>query len=269
MGALVPSHALVKEIELSELDYMQDRMMAIQNRTGNPEGIEIMRFGRALCLYSKTMPWGTFNTVKGITSDDSDYLDRIMDFYRERERKPQFEIVPSLADVDFLKRLSDRGLYQSGFHVSAIIEPQLFDEPLPEPVRIEELEEDQFDIYAMIHCRGTGLPDNGIAPVAANNHVLYRRPGWKFFLAYVRDEPAAAAVMRIRDGVASLTFAATLPAFRGMGLHQYLLKKRIEEAARSSCRLVVGQCNFLSQSHRNMERIGLKIGYIRTTWTER
>jgi len=269
MASLIPSYVWVKDIELSELDYMQDRMTAIQNRTGNPEGIEIMQFGNALCLYSKTMPWGTFNTVKGMTNDEMEHMDSIIDFYRQRGRKIQFEMVPSLVDAQFLKLLSERGFYQSGYHTSTIIEPQTFDDPLPEPIRIRELNEDEFDIYAMIHCRGTGLPDDGIAPVAANNKVLYRRPGWKFFVAYVHDEPAAAAVMRTKDGIASLTFAATLPDYRGMGLHQYLLKRRIEEACRNNCRLVVGQCNFLSQSHRNMERVGMKIGYIRTTWTEK
>lgn len=269
MAPLIPSSELVKDIEFSELDYLHDRMNAIRNRTGNPEGIEIVQFGNAVCFYSKTMPWGAFNTVKGMTSADREHVDPIIDFYRQRGRKIQFELVPSMVDADFLRLLSDRGFYQSGFHASTIIEPQTFDDRLPEPVRIQLLNEDQFETYAMVHCRGTGLPDDGIAPVAANNKVLFRRPGWKFFIAYVHGEPAAAAVMRAKDGLASLTFAAALPAFRGMGLHRFLLKRRVEEAYRNNCRLVVGQCQFLSQSHRNMERIGMKIGYIRTTWTEK
>jgi len=269
MGMLIPSIKLVRDIEFSELDYMYDRMIAIRSRPGNPEGIELAQYGNARCFYSRTMPWGSFNTVKGLTSDDHVHLDSILDFYRQRDRKIQFEIVPSLVDANFLKMLSDRGFYQSGFHTSTILEPQTFDDdPLPEHIRMQELSEEQFETYALIHCRGTGLPDNGIAPVAANNKVLYRRPGWKFFIAFVHDEPAAVAVMRSMDGIASLTFAATLPTYRGMGLHRFLLKRRVEEAYRNSCRLVVGQCNFLSQSHRNMERIGMKIGYIRTTWTE-
>lgn len=248
---------------------MYDRMLAIQNRSGNPEGIEIKRYGNSLCLYSKTMPWGTFNTVKGITSTEVQFLDRIINFYRKKNRKIQFEIVPSHVDENLLKQLSDRGFYQSGFHTSTYIKPKLFNEQLPEHIRIHELNEDQFDIYAMIHCRGTGLPDHGIAPVSANNKVLFNRPGWKYFIAYVNDEPAATAVMYAKDDIASLTFATTLPDYRGIGLHQLLLKRRIEEAKRNNCSLVVGQCQFLSQSHRNMEQVGMKIGYIRTTWTER
>lgn len=266
--SLISSSELVKDIEFSERAYLQERMIAIQSRIGNPEGIEIERFGNALCFYSKTMPWGSFNTVKGITNAELEFIDQIIDFYRERERKIQFEIIPSYVDSNFLKYLSDRGFYQSGFHTSTYIEPTLFNIELPEHIRIQELNEEQFETYAMIHCKSTGLPDHGIAPVATNNKVLYEHPNWKFFIAYVNGEPAATAVMNVNNGIASLTFAATLPAFRGIGLHKFLLKRRIDEAKHNNCRLVVGQCSFLSQSHRNMERIGMKIGYIRTTWTE-
>jgi len=111
------------------------------------------------------------------------------------------------------------------------------------------------------------LPDNGIPYVSANNRVLYNRPEWEFYMAYVNEQPAAAAVMHMKDGIASLTFAATLPEYRRLGLHRRLLERRIADAKRNGCTLVVSQCAFLSQSHRNMERIGMKIGFLKTLWT--
>jgi len=102
-------------IEQSEIDYMVDRMRAIQERQGNPEGVEMKSFGKAVALYSRTMPWPTFNTVKGLSSDDVDSIDGILDFYKSRGRKPQFEIVPSRVDSEMLKKLTERGFYQSGF----------------------------------------------------------------------------------------------------------------------------------------------------------
>ncbi|OAB44779.1 GNAT family N-acetyltransferase [Paenibacillus glacialis] len=264
----IPSKQLIKEIEISEVNYMYDRMLAIQSRMNNPEGIEVKQFGNSIALYSKTMPWATFNTVKGITSADIEFIDPIIEFYRTRDRKAQFEIIPSLIDQNYLKNLSDRGFYQSGFHSSLYIEPRVFKNDYSKNIRIQELKEDQFIQYAIIHCRGTGLSDDGIPYVAENNKVLYNRPGWKFFIAYMNGTPAAVGVMHMKDGIASLTFAATLPEFRNQGLQQRLIEKRIEESLQNNCKLVVGQCAFLSQSHRNMERIGMKIGYIRTSWTE-
>lgn len=257
------------KIEQSEKQYMKDRMEAIQNRDGNPEGVEIAYFGNAMCLYSKTMPWTTFNTVKGLNSEDLDLLDDIIDFFRMRDRKVQFEIVPSRVDQRILSELNDRGMYQSGFHASTYCLPFSELSHVPSHVEIREISDEDFKTYARIHCRGTGLPDNGIPYVAENNRILWQRPGWKFYIACVSGQPAATGVMFIKNGICSLTFAATLPEFREQGLHKYLLNFRIHESFKQNCELVVGQCAYISQSHRNMERVGMRLGYVRTTWTER
>ena len=55
---------------------------------------------------------------------------------------------------------------------------------------IRAIDKDEFEDYAKVHSRGTGLPDQGIPSVASNNRVLYSRPGWSFYMAYVEDEPA-------------------------------------------------------------------------------
>ena len=269
MNTIIPSQQLVLQIEKSESEYMKDRMEAIRDREGNPEGIKIEQIGNALCLYSKTMPWPSFNVVKGITKEDLKHLDEIIEFYRRRGRKAQFEIVPSRVDQSLLAELSDRGFYQSGFHTSTYCIPDELTIGKPETVRIKEIDGEDFITYATIHCRGTGLQDNGIPYVAKNNKVLWNRPGWKLYIAYVSDQPAAVGVMFVKDAIASLTFAATLPEFRGQGLHQLLLKRRMNESFRQNCTLVVGQCSYLSQSHRNMERVGMKVGYTRATWTEK
>ncbi|WP_010275846.1 GNAT family protein [Paenibacillus senegalensis] len=269
MESILPSPELIAAIEQSEKDYMKDRMEAIQNRQGNPEGVEIAYFGNAMCIYSKTMPWPAFNTVKGFSSADLDYIDEIINFYRRKHRKVQFEIVPSRVDKRTLEELNERGLYQSGFHTSLYCSPVKEKLPALNHVQIKEVKEEDFAAYATIHCRGTGLPDDGIPYVAENNRILYHRPGWKFYIAYVANQPAAAGVMYSRNRICSLTFAATLPEYRKQGLHKHLLKTRLNESANQKCEWVVGQCAFLSQSHRNMESVGMRLGYVRTTWTER
>ncbi|WP_025677512.1 GNAT family N-acetyltransferase [Paenibacillus massiliensis] len=263
---LLPSLSLVQEIERAEIDYMTDRMLAIQQREGNPEGIKLQRFGHAVCYYSRTMPWPSFNTVKGITSAELEYIEPILEFYRERGRKPQLEIIPEQANERLIRHLSELGLYPAGHHCSLIAEPRHILNPA-EQVRLEEVKEGQMELYATIHCRGAGLSDDGIPYVTRNNEVLLHRPGWNFYIAYVDDRPAAAAVMYIKDSKASLTFAATLPEFRQHGLHRLLLIRRITEAYATNCGLVVGQCAYLSQSHRNMEHVGMKLGYVRASWT--
>ncbi|MFC0329694.1 GNAT family N-acetyltransferase [Paenibacillus sepulcri] len=258
---------LADQIEGSEIRYMIDRMTAIRQRDGNPEGIRIRRFGRAAAFCSRTMPWPAFNCVKGLGEEEIPLLPGILDFYEEQGRTPQIEIVPAKTTTALMRRLGELGFAASGFHASFYMKPQLPDFTAEPNIRIRALTSDEFDIYARIHCLGFGLGENGIPAIAANNLVLDQRPGWRFFLGFVDEQPAAAGVMHMEDDVASFTFAATLPEYRSRGLQLALLKQRLREAARSSCRLAVGQAAYLSPSHRNMERLGMKLAYTRVAMT--
>lgn len=266
------TEAVADALEQSEIDYMTDRMKAIQDIEGNPEGIHLTRFGHARLYYSDTMPWPQFNTVKGMRGEDIHHIDEIISFFRTRNRTCQFEIVPKQAHPLLFKKLSESGCYQSGFHATlygAAERQALFDlDPgSEEEIRVLPYAEEDMMTYAAIHCRGTGLGDDGISAVARNNEVLLKRPGWSFFIGFQEEKAAATGVMYRQNGIASLTFAATLPSYRNIGMHAALLRRRIHEAALSGCRLVVSQASYLSQSHRNMERAGMKLGYVRATWT--
>ncbi|MGG6310399.1 GNAT family N-acetyltransferase [Paenibacillus macerans] len=263
---MVMNQELADLLERSEIQYMIDRMKAIQSREGNPEGVEIARFGGSTAFYSRTMPWGLFNNVKGTL--EAEALDDILEFYRVRERNFEFQLIPGKTDPQVLKMLAQRGYYQSGFHTTLYGKPRNIDQAPDGDLHIQELKEEEFDTYAEIHCLGTNLPLEGKPHVAANNRVLFSRPGWRYYLGFYRDTPAAVAVMYVEDDVATFTFAATLPEFRNKGLQQRLLLARIHEASLLNCRWVVGQCAFGSASHRNMERAGLRIGYTRSTWTK-
>lgn len=257
---------LAETLEKSETDYMVDRMNAIKEREGNPEGIEIKQFGNCTAFYSRTMAWGQFNNVKGPLSKEM--IDDIIEYYEQRKRNFEFQIIPGTANQEVLKLLAEKGYYQSVFHTTMYCEPQEMDIGPEDELVIRELHEDEMDLYAEIHCLGTGLSLDGKPYVAANNQVLYSRQGWKFYLGLYKDVPAAVAVMYMKDQTASLTFAATLPEFRGRGFQTRLIQRRIHEAYDNNCNLVVGQCAYCSTSHRNMERAGMRIGYTRATWTK-
>ncbi|WP_152393568.1 GNAT family N-acetyltransferase [Paenibacillus guangzhouensis] len=266
MSRYLPTKSLIEDIEQSEIDYMVDRMRSIQLRDGNPEGVEILHMGHATCFYSKSMPWPMFNTVKGLSNEDLEHLESMLAFYRERGRKPRLELIPSQVDASFMAKLSQEGFYQSGFHTSLYMEPRVDPSDEQSSIVIRELHGDEFDVYATIHCLATGLEMEGVPYVAMNNRILHDRAGWKFYLATVEDVPAAVGVMYVQNDIASLTFGATLPEYRNRGLQYRLIIHRIQEAYRKQCRLVVSQCAFLSSSHRNMERAGMRIGYVRATW---
>ncbi|MFF2481035.1 GNAT family N-acetyltransferase [Paenibacillus sp. NPDC058071] len=267
LPVLTPS--LAERLERSEIEYMSSRMAAIREREGNPEGVEIETFGGAVAYYANTMPWGSFNTVKGLSSADADQVDRILAFYQERERACQFEIIPSKSNAELQRLLADRGFYQSGFHTTMYGVPNVSNEEPPPHITIREIEENEFELYGKLHCLGSGMNESGAPYVAANNRVLFNRPGWRIFLGFVEGVPAGVAAMHMAEGIASLTFAATLPQYRRRGLQSAFLRKRMQVAASHSCQLVVGQCAYASTSQNNMERAGMRIGYTRATWVEK
>ncbi|MZQ86342.1 GNAT family N-acetyltransferase [Paenibacillus sp. 5J-6] len=247
---------------------MVSRVSAIREREGNPEGAEFKKFGHSTAFYIKTMPWGTFNTVKGITLDDSDLLDEIIDFYHKRDRQCQFEIIPSKSSPELFQRLASKGFYQNAFHTSMYGLPNFVSPTYPANLRIREIEENEFELYGKLHCLGSGLAESGAKYVAANNQILFGRSGWRFFIGFINETAAGVAVMHINNGIASMTFAATLPAYRGQGLQSAFIHKRMHEAALENCELVVSQCAYASTSQNNMERAGMRIGYTRATWIE-
>lgn len=257
------SKQLAARIEQSEVDYMTDRMMAIRERQGNPEHIELRSFGGATAFASKRMPWPQFNTVKGFGPEELPLLPDIRSYYEGLGCRPQFEISPAKATPELLKALSEQGFMPGGFHASFYATPEAAPMNLPGNIRIRRLERDEMTVYARIHCLGFGMNESGIAPIAANNEVLLGRPGWHFYMGLVDEIPAAVAVMFVHSGTASLTLAATLPEYRSRGLQSALLRRRMQEAAMNSCQLVVSQAAYLSPSHRNMERAGMKLAYTR------
>jgi hypothetical protein len=79
--------------------------------------------------------------------------------------------------------------------------------------------------------------------------------------------PAAAATLYLKDGVCYLADATTNPVFRRRGLQSALLRRRISDAAAAGVDTVFSGAAPFSTSHRNMERIGMRVQFVRSLWT--
>jgi GNAT superfamily N-acetyltransferase len=78
-------------------------------------------------------------------------------------------------------------------------------------------------------------------------------------------EPVAASAMNVHDGVAHLYGDATLPSARRAGWHSALIRARLAAAQEHGCRLAMAAVLPGSQSHRNYERAGFRLLYMRVT----
>lgn len=264
----VINEQLAKRLTACETEYLASRIRSIGERDGNPEGVEIAQFGHTSAFYVQTMPWGLFNSVKGFSHGDAAQLEGIIAFYRSRNRAFQLDINPAGSHPEMLRQLTEQGLYQDSFHSVLYGLPSAELPELPSSIKIRQIEtEADFDLYAGIHCIGAGMDLVHKHHFANNNIGLLHRPGWKMFLAAWDGEPAAVAVMHIgSDRIASLTLAATAPAFRRKGLQTALLLRRMHEAHKANCELVVAQAAFGSSSQNNMERVGLQMAWTRAVW---
>ena len=88
-------------------------------------------------------------------------------------------------------------------------------------------------------------------------------PNAECYLARVDGELAGGATMAIRNGVAGLFGASTLPAFRTRGVQTALLHKRLARAAEAGCDLAVSLALPGSASQRNIVRQGFSVLYTR------
>lgn len=269
--SLILTEELARKIEQSEIELLESRLTGVQKIEGNPMGVEIKKFGDAVAFYVKNIPGPSFNNVKGISRDQLDEIDAILDFYHERGLSANFEITPAHCSAELFQLLSERGYFQRGFRTALygpVTDDILLNTEEDSSISIHEFEDDEFAIFGQIYTKGFNMPSSLIDFVAQNNQVLHHNKHWTFYLARVKGEPAGIGVLFEQDGIATLAASATTPEYRNKGVHSALVKKRLQQAQQNHCHMIVGQTGYGSGSLRNMERAGMKVAYTKAIWTK-
>ena len=101
----------------------------------------------------------------------------------------------------------------------------------------------------------------------ANVRGWLGQEGWSLYLGRLGGVPAATGILYVRNKVGYCADAATIPAFRGRGLQTALLRRRIADASAAGVDFVCSGAFYLSGSHRNMERVGMRVQFTRAVWT--
>jgi hypothetical protein len=263
---LVPSLQLIERVLAADAAYTMSRMRVLERIPGNPIGIGYRWIDeKAVALVSIFLP--SFTRVIGLRPGHEGEIEPLLAWYRGYGVKPTFEIVPGMYDAALGRELARHGFLPSGFHAALIGEPDRSTEPNPaidiEQVTSAEAMEDYLDAYVA----GWGVPEKDHAQFKANVRPWLHQPGWSLYLARVDGRPAAAATLYVADRVAYLADGTTAPAFRGRGLHAALLRRRIRDASAAGVDFVFSGAEPLGTSHRNMERAGLHLHFLRTKWT--
>jgi GNAT superfamily N-acetyltransferase len=194
-------------------------------------------------------------------------LERIEAFFRERGA-PVFHEVSPLADPAVLARLNERG-YQPFEFSSVLFRPVQGGLPRQQArndkIQVRQVQEGDRDLWAHTAAQGWA-ESNEAALIEELGQVSSRTPGMVLFFAELEGRPIATGALSLRDGVALLAGASTIPQGRRQGAQLALLEARLRHAAEHDCDLAMMGALPGSASQRNAERQGFRIAYTRTKW---
>jgi GNAT superfamily N-acetyltransferase len=252
-----------------DIAYTISRLQVLERLPGNPIGVAYRRIDDHIAaLMARQIPTPSFNRVVGLRGGDAHHIVPLVAWYREHGVSGRFEIVPGDDDPALGRELARHGYHHSGFHAAVACRA---DDPIAPPPQAADIERVMtaaaMEDFLAAYVAGWGSPEKEHAQFKANVRPWLQQPGWSLYLARVDGRPAAAATLFVHGNTAYCADATTDPAFRRRGLHAALLHRRITDAKAVGVDLITSGAEFLSASYRNMERIGMRLMFMRARWS--
>jgi len=263
---MVPSLDIVQRTLAVDVSYTISRMRVLERLPGNPIGINYRWVDERTVALMARLP--SFARVVGLRVGHEGQIEPLVSWYRDHGIKATFEMVPGHYGAGLGREMARLGLFQSGFHVSLVGEPERVagaaDDGLAvEQVTTPEAMEDYLDAYVA----GWGIPEKDHNQFKHNVRPWLSQAGWSLYLGRLDGKPAAAATLYLEKGVGYLADATTSPTFRRRGLQSALLWRRMCDAGRLGADIVFSGAAPFSESHRNMVRAGMRVQFVRSLWT--
>jgi GNAT superfamily N-acetyltransferase len=262
------STALAERIERVEMQMITAAIEAASRRVGATAFV-IPIAGGAACYAEDGSP---LNKIVGLGFGgvpSGDALDEVERAFAERASATHVEL-SNLADPAIGAALTSRGYQLVSFENvlgrSLDDEPQTVTPPGVE-VRLSDDREAWLDVVVdgFAHPDQEGVPSHEDFPREAIVNVIgdVEQAGATPYLAFRDGVVAGGASMRMSDGVAQLTGAATAPAQRRHGVQTALLSTRLADAVRAGCDIAVVTTQPGSKSQQNVQRRGFHLLYTR------
>ena len=128
---------------------------------------------------------------------------------------------------------------------------------------IEKIGHDQIDLWTLTVAQGFAEQFPVTQEILEVMKMFALGPSAECYLARLDGKVAGGATLAIREGLAGLFGASTLPAFRNRGVQTALLGARLSRAAAAGCDLAVSLAAPGSTSQRNIVREGFSVLYTR------
>jgi len=201
-------------------------------------------------------------------------LEAIEAMYAARDAPVQVEL-SSLADPTVAPMLTGRGYALVGFEnvLGLALDPSATARAADPPgVSVRVCRDDELERWLDTAVTGFATPDLQGVP----SHESFPREviegairdmvgakGFVRYLAFLEGAPAGAASVRLSEGVAQMSGAATLPEHRRRGVQSALLAHRLADATAAGCDVAVVTVQPGSKSQENVQRKGFELLYTR------
>ncbi|MEY9971153.1 hypothetical protein ABH966_001519 [Lysinibacillus sp. RC46] len=119
---MVITKNLANHLEKTEIKMFESRLNAIKEIQDNAMRVEIGQFDGAYAFSIKNIPGPSYNVVKGNCFSSKNAIDKILNFYKEREIPARFDLAPQYANATSLQKLHNAGLFQSDLHATLYCE---------------------------------------------------------------------------------------------------------------------------------------------------
>ena len=262
--------ALAGRIERAETQLIAASSEAARHRAGTP-GFVIPIAGGVASFAKEGSP---FNKVAGLGFGgvpDPGSLDEIERAFAACGAPVQIEL-PQLADPAIGALLTARGYRLESFE--NVLGRALTGEPervMPSGVEVRPSGEEESQTWLGVVAEAVAHPDTQGVPwheefpreVVIESERAMARAGVVRYAALRDGIIAGGATMRIAEGVAQLTGAATAPAHRRRGVQTALLSARLADATAAGCDVAVITTQPGSKSQQNAQRQGFDLLYTR------
>ncbi len=275
---LFATTGLAAQIERAECGMLKESVKAVRER--HPER-DVMSVPLAGGVAAYSGPGSPLNKVSGLGFDgpvSEAELAEVERLYAERGCPVQIEL-STLADPALGSLLTTRGYRLVGFENVLGTSPSeaaaAVSHSAASDIDIEVCDEEGFEAWlgtvvtAFLNPDSDGIPSHEVFTREVLEEVLRDMSGASSFVRYLArrgGEPAGGASMRTRENVALLTGAATLPAHRRKGVQGTLLARRLGDASRAGCDVVVVTTQPGSLSQRNVQRKNFDLLYARAVF---
>jgi GNAT superfamily N-acetyltransferase len=200
-------------------------------------------------------------------------LDRLVTFFTERGVEPKVELTP-FAPPELLAGLARRGFVLHEFENTLVRDlpagedlRALLPGGWPQEVTIERVDpantaavREQVEVaFSGFMPEGTPLPE----PIVEFGLRASTVPGYDLFVARIGREAVGAGGCESSEGVTQLFGTSVKPAYRGRGIQQALILRRLEQGREHGSRWAVIHSGPGIPTERNAARLGFQMAYAR------